>query len=103
MNRPVSMAEIITHVCKRYGLDPEVLAQPGKKRDWAEARAVIALLVWYEDHLSLTDPCTRFSRDLTSLSQAVNRLRTRAETNLRPAAELDRMKENPAQMRICQA
>jgi len=94
VNRPVSVEEIVAHVCKRYGLDPEDLAEPGKNRNFAEARAVIALLVWYEDHLSLTDLCTRLGRDLSSLSRAVNRLRKRAETNPRLAAELERARED---------
>lgn len=34
-----------------------------------------------EDHLSLTELCTRLGRDLCSLSQAVNRLHKRAATN----------------------
>ncbi|MFH1114300.1 MAG: transposase [Pseudomonadota bacterium] len=92
VNRPVSMEEIITHVCTLYGLGPEALAEPGKKRYCAEARAVIALLVWYEHHLSLTDLCTRLGRDLSSLSRAVNRLRTRAEANPRLAAQLEKVR-----------
>ena len=100
---PGQKEEIITQVCKRYRPDPEVLAQSGKKRNCAEARAVIALLVWYEDHLALIDLSKRLGRDLSNLSQAVNRLRKGAETSPRPATELMRIRGDPAQMQICQA
>jgi putative transposase len=102
MKRPVSMDEIITHVCKRYGLKPADLSAPGKTRNNSEARAMIGLLVWYEDHLSLTELGT-LGRDLSSLSQAVNRLRKRAEADPRLAVELERLKEGLAQIPICQA
>ncbi len=103
MKRTVSLEEIITHVCKRYGIEAAALTEPGKKRNNSEARAIIALLVWHEDHLSLTDLSTRLGRDLSSLSQAVNRLRKLAETNPRLAGELERLKEQLGQIPICQA
>lgn len=53
-----------------------------------EARAMIALLAWYDDHLSLRDVATQPGRDLSSPSQAVNRLRRRLETNRRPAGRV---------------
>jgi hypothetical protein len=46
------------------------------------------MIYWSEDHLSWTDLGLRLSRDLFSRSQAVNRLRKRAETNSRLAGEL---------------
>jgi putative transposase len=103
MKRPVSMHEIITYVCQRYGLEPADLSAPGKTRNNSEARAMIGLLVWYEDHLSLTELGTLLSRDLSSLSQAVNRLRKRAEADPRLAVELARLKEGLAQIPRCQA
>lgn len=103
MKRRVSVEEVATHVSKRYGLEPAALADPGKKRNGSEPRARTALLVWYQDHLSLTDLCTRLDRDLSSLSQAVNHRRKRAATNPRLAAELERVREELAQIQICQA
>jgi putative transposase len=103
MKRTVSIEEIITHVCKRYGIEAAALTESGKKRGCSEARAMIALLVWHEDHLSLTELGTRLGRDLSSLSQAVNRLRKRAETNPRLAAELEKLKEELEQIPKCQA
>ncbi|MDQ7783791.1 MAG: hypothetical protein RDU20_12990 [Desulfomonilaceae bacterium] len=89
---PGQKGEIITQVCKRYGPDPEVLAQSGKKRNCAEARAVIALLVWYEDHLALIDLSERLGRELSCLGHAVNHLRNKAgQTPLDAAEELVRM------------
>jgi hypothetical protein len=83
---------------QRSGLDSEVLAQPGKKRNCGEAQAVIALLVLYEDHFAVADLSKRLGRDLSSLSQAVNRLRKGSETSPRPATELMRIREDLAQM-----
>ncbi len=83
------------HVGKGYRLEPAALAEPVKKRDSSKARAMIALLVWCEDHLSLTELGTRLGRNLCSLSHAENRLRKRAEKNPRMTVELERMKEEP--------
>ena len=55
MKRPVSIEEITTHLCTRYGLDRASLAYSRKKRNCSEACSMIALLVWYEDHLSLPE------------------------------------------------
>ena len=63
---------------------------------------MIALLVWYEDHLAPTYLCTSLGRDLGSLIQPTNRLRRRAETNPCLAAELERTRKGPAQIHICQ-
>ena len=90
-------------MCTRYGIEAVALTEPGKKRNRSEDRAMIALLVRYEDHLSLTDPGARPGHDLSSLSHAVNRLRKRAETNPRPADQLERLKEDVRQIPISQA
>jgi hypothetical protein len=96
MKRPIPLDEIIIHVCKRYKLKPADLSAPGKTRKNSEVRAIIGLLVWYEDHLSLTELGTRLGRDVSSLSQAVNRLHKRAEADRRLAAELKKLKEGLA-------
>lgn len=54
---------------------------------------MISLLVWPEDHLSLSDLGTRLGRDRSRLSQAINRLRKRPETNPRIEGKLERLKE----------
>jgi hypothetical protein len=61
---------------------------------------MIALLVWHEEGLSLTDLGTRSGRDLSSLSQAVNRLRKRIEKNPDLARALDRVRQNLAEIHI---
>ena len=100
MKRTVSIEEIITHVCKWYGIEVAALREPGKKRNCSEARAMIALLVWNDDHLSLTGLTTQLGRDLSSLSQAVNRLRTRAQTNPVLAGQVERLKDHLGQIPI---
>jgi chromosome segregation and condensation protein ScpB len=66
-------------------------------------RAIIALLVWLEDGLSLTDLGRRLGRDLCSLSQAVNCLRKRIEKNPSLAQALDRIRQDLAKIHISQA
>ncbi|MEW6139782.1 MAG: hypothetical protein AB1733_16265 [Thermodesulfobacteriota bacterium] len=100
MQRRISVEQIVTHACKRYGLGLGVLAEPGKKRNCSEARAMIAALVWYEEHLCLTDLGGRLKRDVCSLSRADNRLHKRPETNARLASEPQRVREELAQIQI---
>ncbi len=57
---------------------------------------------WNADQLYLTDLCTRLGRDLSSLSQAANRLRKPADRNSPLAAELERTREDLAQIQMCQ-
>ncbi len=74
-SRKLSFPQIINAVCKEYGIKERSLPEPGKKRLFAEARAVVALLVLEEEHLSLTDLGKLFNRDLAALSRAASRLR----------------------------
>jgi hypothetical protein len=53
---------------------------------------MIGLLVWYEDHPFLTVLGTQLGRDSSSLSEAVNRLRKRAEADPLLAVELEKLK-----------
>lgn len=64
---------------------------------------MIALLVWHEDHLSLTDPGKRLGRGLSSPNKAVNGLCKRADTNPHLVGEPDRLKQELEQIAICQA
>ena len=99
----VSMEEIIAHVCKRFRLKPTALAKSGKKRNVSEARAMIALLVWEEDHLSLTRLGALLHRDLSSLSQSVRRLRNRMETDAFLAETANRLRQEIREIPISQA
>jgi putative transposase len=81
----------------------EALVEPGKNRKCSEVRAMIALPVWHEDGLSLTDLGRRLGRDLSSLSQAVNRLRKRIEKNPSLARSLGKMRQSLAKTHISQA
>jgi hypothetical protein len=64
---------------------------------------MIALLVWYEDHLSLIDLGKRLDRDPYSLSQAADRLRKPMETNLSLGRVPDRLLQGLAEIHISQA
>ena len=86
-----------------WGLRLRLSQNAGKTRNCSEARAMMALVVRHEDHLSLTELGTRLGRDLSGLSQAVNRLRKRAQTNPRLAGKIERLKQQLGQIPICQA
>ncbi|MBU0673440.1 MAG: transposase, partial [Proteobacteria bacterium] len=72
-----SLKQIIDTVCLVYGINPELLSEPGKKQPAAMARAIVAYLVQEEDH-SLTDLGNLVRRDLSALSRAAGRIRERA-------------------------
>ncbi|GEM_PF-139242 len=78
----LSMDWIVEHVCKMYALDPEVLGEPNRMPGLAEARAVMALLIRDQDHLSLTDLGRRLNRDVDVINRAAKQLLRRMETNL---------------------
>jgi len=64
---------------------------------------MIALLVWHEHRLPLTDLGKRSGRDQSNLSQAVTRLRKRMETNPSLAQAFDRVRQDLSRIHISQA
>ncbi len=72
--KPVSMDQIIEHVCKLYGLTEKEIVFGGKKRYPSEARGMIAYVVRECAGLSLTELSRRLKRDLSSLSLAANKI-----------------------------
>ncbi len=73
--RRITIPQIIDAVCKEYGVNKKNLYEPGKKRLFAEARAVAAVLVQNEDYLSLTNLGKHLHRNLAALSRAASRTR----------------------------
>ena len=59
------------------GITESDLTAPGKKRPFAEARAIIAVLLQEKEHLSLTELGKRCNRNLSALSRAAGRIRER--------------------------
>jgi chromosomal replication initiation ATPase DnaA len=90
-------------VCLSYGIDREILLEPGKKQPGAEARAICAYLVQDEENLSLTKFGNILGRDVAALSRAEGCIRERARENSEVADKLIMAREELAGMTKCQA
>jgi putative transposase len=77
----IDLQQVVEAVGTAYGLKGKDLAASGKARPASEARAVAALLVQDIDTLTLAALGRYLRRDLSSLSQAAKRIRTRAAKN----------------------
>jgi putative transposase len=73
----ITMDDVVTLVCRHYGVSEPEMAAPGKVRRTSEARAAAALLVRELPGLSLTALATRLGREVSALSRAA---RLRAKT-----------------------
>ena len=74
--------DLLSAVCELYGLEPEELADPSKRRDRAEARSMAACLMRRHRHLSVVQLAQRLGRDASSLHHGRNRLEARMESDL---------------------
>lgn len=74
----ISIDEVISVVCDRYGVAPAMLALPGKQRPFSHARGMAAWIVQDLPSCSLTDLARCTGRDLSSLSAAAQRLHVRS-------------------------
>lgn len=100
MSDMVTVDNVISAVCCRYGLKPDMLALPGKNRALSHARGMAAWIVQDLTSCSLTELGRRTGRDISTLSAIAARLqaRTAFETGLlREKAEI--MEQNA----ICKA
>ncbi len=97
-----SLEQIIKAVSTAYDLNPSSLAEPGRRRDISEARAMAALLVLEADNMTLTELAVVLHRDLSGLSQACGRLRKRLPSDRSLASRLGKIKES-LQTPACQA
>jgi REP-associated tyrosine transposase len=70
----VTLDEVISEVCRRFGISELELAATGKARPASEARAVAAFLTREMAHLSLTELAKRMGREVSAVSQAARRL-----------------------------
>ncbi len=76
--RPRELDEIIEAVCRSYDVGQADRGAPGRRRDLAEARAVVAHLATSFGDASLTEVAARFGRDVATLSSGLRRLATRS-------------------------
>ena len=72
--KSITIDEIIKRVCKLYGLTEKEITSGGKQRYLSEARGMIAYLVREVNGLALTDLSRRIKRDISSLSEAAERI-----------------------------
>lgn len=75
----VSLDEVISEVCRRFGITEAKLAAAGKARPASEARAVAAFLTRELAHLSLTELAKKMGREVSAISQAARRLEKLAQ------------------------
>ncbi len=76
-----SIDDIVSLVSKESSIEPRQILQPGRNRNAAKARALIAYLVLESKHITLTELSKHLNRDLSGLSQAANRLQKRMQND----------------------
>ena len=74
VRKPPALGTLIRRVCRAYGLKEPDLTAPGRRRDPAEARALVAHLAMTLESETLTAVANRFGRDVATLSNGVRRL-----------------------------
>ncbi len=82
--RPANLLQldsIMEVVCGSYDVSKVDLSTPGRRRDLAEARALVAYLAITFGKVSLTEVATRFERDVATLSTGVRRLTLRSRSD----------------------
>jgi len=88
-----SLEQLIEAVCTVYRITPYRLAEPGRKRDLSEPRAVVAYMALEADHLTLTALAAALNRELSGLSQAAGRLQKRLASERTLGARLQEIKK----------
>jgi len=81
----VTLDEVISEVCERFGISEEELTAAGKSRPASEARAIAAFLTRELAHLSLTELAKKMGREVSAVSQAARRLEKMAHVNVQVA------------------
>jgi putative transposase len=87
--RGYTLTELITSVCRAYGITEKQLKAPGKGRQFSEARALAALLVRESSELSLTELGKLVNRDIVPLGRAAQRLSDRAAGDRRLMSRIE--------------
>ena len=72
--KPPSLKRIVAYVCEGYGLTEAALRAPGKGRQQAQARALVAWLAVQLRSCPLAEVATHFSRSPSTLSHLVANL-----------------------------
>jgi len=75
----LKLDDIISSVCKVYGMKREELSASGKNRSASEARSMVALIIQDHPKLTVTEAAIAFHRDTSSMTAGAKRLRERIE------------------------
>lgn len=76
----VSLDDILSAICQRYGTSHDELARPGKERVAASKRAMAAWIVQDLPSVTLTELAERTGREVATLSSAALRLQKRSSS-----------------------
>lgn len=90
----VTLDEVISKVCERFGISEEELAATGKARPASEARAVAAFLTRELAHLSLTELAKKMGREVSAVSQAARRFEKMAHVNVQVTEMINQLLAN---------
>ncbi len=69
-----ALGTLVRRVCRAYGVKESDLMAPGRRRDLAEARALVGYLAMVLGSAALTAVGKHFGRDVATLSNGVRRL-----------------------------
>ncbi len=94
LKRPVTIEEIISHVCRRFSLREELLSRSGKDRSLSKVRAIAAWLVLESGRLTLAELSNRVCRDTSTLSTAAKLLEQEAQTDTNLNQLMNKLRED---------
>jgi putative transposase len=86
--KPPSLSQIVAYVCEGYGLTEGALKVPGKGRQTAQARALVAWLAVRFRSCALAEVAEHFSRSPSTLSHLVANLEKLSHSPGEPADAL---------------
>lgn len=99
----LSIHELVQATCEHYQIDMFTLKKPGKHRQAASVRAILALLVCEESNVTLEELAAILNRDASSLSKQVTRLNIKKSSSRELKDEISELKAYIARMPECQA
>jgi chromosomal replication initiation ATPase DnaA len=87
--RGYTLTELITSVCRAYGMTEKQMNAPGKGRQFSEVRVLAALFVRESSEISLTELGKLVNRDIVPLRRVAQRLLNRAARGTRLMSRIE--------------
>ena len=103
LKRPVTVEEIVSHVCRRFSLREELLSGSGKDRSLSKVRAIAAWLVLESGRLTLAELSNRVRRDPSTLSTAAKLLEQEAQRDTDLNRLMNKIREDLFEIQISKA